>query len=146
MRTDILSQIMKFNAIFKRYEGIYRAAARKFDIPELTLWILYVLREDTRCTQKDLTKQLLQPKQSVHSALKTLEKDGYVELKYPENNRKSKYIYLTEKGASLAEDTVDKIIDAEISEFASLPYGERQTLLRLFDRLVNSLDGEIRKL
>ena len=55
MDGSIQSQIVQFNLLFKRYDDIYRRAAKQFDMPELTLWILYALREKPDCTQKDLT-------------------------------------------------------------------------------------------
>jgi len=59
MDGSIQSQIVQFNLLFKRYDDIYRRAAKQFDMPELTLWILYALREKPDCTQKDLTDLLL---------------------------------------------------------------------------------------
>ena len=86
MDSSVQQQIIRFNLLFKRYDDIYRSAAKKFDMPELSLWILYTLREKSECTQKDLVDLLLQPKQSIHTALKALVRDGYVVLECPENN------------------------------------------------------------
>lgn len=146
MDRSIQEQIVQFNRLFKRYDDIYRSAAKKFDMPELALWILYTLREKDECTQKDLVDMLLQPKQSIHSALRTLVKDGYVVLEYPENNRRSKYIRLTEKGTVLAEDTADEIICAENNAFLSLTDEERRTILNLFQHLTDALHKEMQKI
>lgn len=146
MDNQVQNQIIQFNRLFKRYDGIYRRAAKNFDLPELALWILYVLRENKECTQKDIVEQLLQSKQSVHSSIKILARDGYVKLEYPENNRKNKYIYLTEKGAALSVSTADKIVEAENTAFNSLDAAERETLLKLFERLETSLNNEMNKI
>lgn len=146
METNVMSQIIRFNLLFKRYDDIYRKAARKFDMPELSLWILYVLRGNPVCTQKDIVDQLLQSKQSIHSALKSLELDGYVEMEYHENNHKSKYIYLTEKGEALAEKTADKIVAAENIAFRCLNNTERENFLDLFERLTQFMDDEMNKI
>ena len=61
MEKSVQEQIVRFNRLFKRYDDIYRSAAKKFDMPELALWILYTLREKDECTQKDLVDMLLQP-------------------------------------------------------------------------------------
>ena len=60
MDNSVQRQIVQFNLLFKRYDDIYRSAAKKFDMPELSLWILYTLREKQDCTQKDLVDLLLQ--------------------------------------------------------------------------------------
>ena len=144
MDGSIQSQIVQFNLLFKRYDDIYRRAAKQFDMPELTLWILYALREKPDCTQKDLTDLLLQPKQSIHAALKTLIADGYVVLEHPEHNRLSKFIRLTDAGAALAGDTADRIVQAEQSAFLTLTEGERETILSLFDRLCAAMQEALR--
>lgn len=144
MTDCVQQQIIQFNLIFKRYDDIYRRAARKFDIPELALWILYVLRENPECTQKDLVDILLQSKQSIHSALKSLIKDGYVELECSEKNNRSKQIHLTKTGIALAENTADKIVRAENIAFKSLSDSERNEILNLFERLTSALQKEMR--
>ena len=146
MEKHIPSQIIRFNLLFKRYDDIYRRAARQFDLPELSLWVLYVLRGNPVCTQKDIVDQLLHPKQSVHSAIRSLELDGCIEMEYRENNHKSKYIRLTEKGAALAEKTADQIIAAENKAFRALNDTEREAFLDLFERLTSFMDDEMNEI
>lgn len=146
MSSHVQDQIIQFNRLFKQYDDIYRSAAKKFDMPELTLWILYVLCEKSECTQRDLVDLLLQPKQSIHSALKGMVKDEYVVLECSEHNRKNKYIRLTGKGRSLAENTADQIVRAENSAFLALTGEERQTILDLFKRLTFSLRREVERI
>lgn len=146
MDHQILNQIVQFNLMFKQYDDIYRSAAKKFDIPELALWILYALREKPDCTQKDLVNLLVQPKQSMHTALKGLVKDGYVTLEYQKSDRRSKLIRLTEKGGGLAEQTADQIVEAENRAFSTLTEEERETFLHLFQRLSSAVREEMEKL
>lgn len=146
MDNSVQRQIVQFNLLFKRYDDIYRSAAKKFDMPELSLWILYTLREKQDCTQKDLVDLLLQPKQSIHTALKGLVNDGYVILESQERDRRSKHIHLTDKGISLAQNTADQIVQAENKAFSALTDEERKTLLYQFDRLTSALYGEMQKL
>ena len=146
MENHIPNQIIRFNLLFKRYDDIYRRAARQFDLPELSLWVLYVLRGNPVCTQKDIVDQLLHPKQSVHSAIRSLERDGCIEMEYRENNHKNKYIRLTEKGAALAEKTADKIIAAENKAFRALNDTEREAFLDLFERLTSFMDNEMNEI
>lgn len=146
MDSSVQQQIIRFNLLFKRYDDIYRSAAKKFDMPELSLWILYTLREKSECTQKDFVDLLLQPKQSIHTALKALVRDGYVVLECPENNRRSKYIRLTEKGIALSKNTADQIVCAENAAFLTLTDEDRATILCLFERLSSALQKEVRKI
>ena len=146
MDESVQRQIVQFNFLFKQYDDIYRSAAKKFDMPELALWILYALREKPDCTQKDLVDMLLHPKQSIHTALKGLVNDGYVVLECLEDNHRSKHIHLTEKGINLAKSTADQIIQAENRAFSTLTDEERKTVLHLFNQLSSALYGEVQKL
>lgn len=145
IENSIQNQIVQFNRMYKAYDDIYQNAAKKFNMPKLSLWVIYVLRQNSVCTQKDLVEQLYYPKQSLNSALKSLEEKGYVVLELLENDRRSKPIRLTEKGIAFAKDTVDKIIQAENDAFAKLDDSERKTLFDLFDRLSSVLREEMGK-
>ena len=69
-------------------------------------------------TQKELCDVIYMPKQSVNTALKKMESDGYIYLEYAQNSRKNKIINLTEKGEKLSAETADRIIEAERNMFS----------------------------
>lgn len=137
------AEIRQFNHIFKQYDDVYRKAAKSYHMPELAMWILYILRRGDACTQKDLVEQLSQSKQSIHSALKTLVQDGYAVLSQVENNHRNKYVCLTETGITLAESTVDQLIAAEKDAFGSLSNAERKLFMELFERYSVSLQAKM---
>lgn len=139
-------QILKFNRMFKRYDDLFRAAARTFDIPSLSLWVLYVVRQIPDCAQKDIAEILCSPKQSVHSAIKQLVADGCIEFAFAAEDRRCKSIRLTDKGAALASRTADPIIEAERRAFAALSAGEREALLEIFERLFRNVEVEMNAL
>ena len=62
-----------------------------------------------------------------------LEADGLLKLAHG-GNRKSKYVCLTEKGARLAERTVDRIAEAEAEALLGLSDGEREALFSLLQK------------
>lgn len=78
------------------------------------------------------------PKQTVNSALKKLEADGYITLLHDKDHR-SKQICLTQKGIGLCEKTVDRVISLEQDAFASLAEEEQEQFLLLFDKYTNIL-------
>ncbi|MBQ8568368.1 MAG: DUF4364 family protein [Oscillospiraceae bacterium] len=140
-------QIRLYNTLFKEYDKMYRNLSSKFGISECTMWILYFLREsDTPCTQKALCDIMLQSKQSINSALKKMEHEGFITLEYGSDNKKNKLITLTEKGKELAENTADKIISADKNAFAMLSENERTAYLELFGKHISFLKNEIQKL
>ncbi|MCH5191433.1 MAG: winged helix DNA-binding protein [Oscillospiraceae bacterium] len=145
MDKKVPNQILQFNQMYKEYNDIYQNAARNFDMPTVSFWLIYVLRQKTVCTQKDFMDQLYYPKQTINSALKLLEKREYVTLKRSEEDRRSKLIYLTEKGQAFAKDTADKIICAENAAFSSFTDSERETFFSLFERLSTALQKEMQE-
>ncbi len=133
--------LKRYNNILKESDHFYRKAARRLGVPECALWILYTLRaEEPPLTQKRLCQQLLQPKQTINSALKSLEAEGYLTLSAGED-RRTRVITLTEKGAVLAGQTADRIIQAEQGAFQAMEPEEAEAFLRLFKQYVDHLEA-----
>ena len=62
--------------------------------------------------------------QTINTSLKNLEKDEYIEFRLSPNNKKNKYIYLTQKGQSLSKEIIIPFIQAE--EEAMKAFSEEQ--------------------
>ena len=70
-----------YNELYKEQDDLYRAVARGFGLSDCAFWVLYALREAERpMTQSDVCAAVYQPKQTVHSALKKLEGEGFLRL------------------------------------------------------------------
>ena len=96
---------------------IYRLASH-YGFTETMFDILYFIRENEGSyTQAQLCSTLCLRKQTVNTALKKLEKDGYIYFAKDTENKKNKTIHFTEKGESLAKDTVDHIFEVEKQAF-----------------------------
>ena len=133
-------KIWEINKIFKSADDIYRKLSRSFGIPECSLWIIYFLRLGGRgITQKELCDVMYQSKQSINSALKKLEAEGYVTLSFKENSHKSKEIHLTEKGEKIAENTADKIIAAETAAYLEFTTEEMDAMISLEKRYFSAI-------
>lgn len=131
--------LWEYNTVFKKNDELYRCAAKSLSIPDCTLWILYTLRtERNAITQKEICEAFYYPKQTVNSALKRLENDGYIVLTEMED-RRSKRISLTEKGKKLAEKTADKLINAELAAMSGLTEEEQNRFIELFGKYTELL-------
>lgn len=134
-------QVIRFNRIFKQMDDLYRQAAKESGISECVLWILYFLREsDESLTQRMLCERLMQPKQSVNSALKKMEADGWITLVMDESDRRSKVILLTKEGAEAASRTADRILEAEKRSFCCFSPDDLRAYFELLERHVNALE------
>ncbi len=142
----IKRQMKEYNRQVKEYNEIYANSARKLKLSETTLGILYTLQNNQFCTQKDLCTVLLLPKQSVNSALKKLEREGYLRMTYAENSKKMKKICLTEKGIVLAKNTADRLWKAELDAIGRLSDQDRADFIRIFSQYIVFLRTEIKKM
>lgn len=125
--------VRDFNAIFKENDKIYRDAARRLGLSDTVFWILYMIREaEGPVFQRDIIGLSFLPPQTVNSALKKLQSDGFAELRGNTSDRRCKQIALTEKGESLAQRTVDRAIAAEGRAMAE--FADADIFLRLFER------------
>lgn len=142
-------KLSEYNGIWKENEEIYRGAAKRLGLSEGTFWILYTLCEAGRgMTQSEVCAAMHEPKQTVNSALKKLERDGIIELLEMKDKR-SKRLHLTEKGEGLARETVDKVIVAEQRALADMKEEEVDAFFELFrtfsKRLRENVKAELQK-
>lgn len=130
--------LAQYNALYKESNEIYRIAAKTLGLSECAFWILYSLREEEGLIQSGLCHALCLPKQTIHSALKKLETDGFIEFSNGKD-RRAKYLSLTKKGTMLAEKTVDRVMQMEINAFAGFTEKEQQEFIRLFQKYTELL-------
>jgi len=143
MEEQICTQLREYNRLFKAEDGLYRRASRRFDLPETELWILYFLRLEGACSQRELREKLLQPKQSVNTALQNMARRGSVTLEEDPGDRRGRRVCLTVQGIAEAEGTADRLIAAERQAMAALTPREREQMLNLWARYVNALGEEL---
>lgn len=129
---DAISQqmLLTFNAAMKHVDDVYRRAVRQYGLSECAFWILYTLRVERPYTQAGLCKLLHEPKQTVNSALKKLEAEGFLVLSAGDDQR-SKRVRLTEKGEQLARTCADRVAEAEARAIGSMSPDDRAALIRL---------------
>lgn len=137
-------RLAELNRIEKETDGLYHGAARAMGLSDCASWILYSLREPEETTQSGLCASLYETKQTVNSAIKKLEREGYVELCLS-RDRRSKVLRLTERGAALAEGTVDRLRTAELAALGGMGKAEQETLLALLQRYSALLKEELQK-
>lgn len=97
------SNLREYNRIYKEVNDIYRDAASKFGLSNSVFDILYTICEvGEGCLQKDVCDATFIPKQTVNSAIRKLEQEGYLTLSNGKGH--SKHILLTESGHTFKRD------------------------------------------
>lgn len=92
--------------------SLYHEAAVKMGISDTVLNILYVLCErDGQCLQSDIFRLTGISRQTINSAIRKLEKDGFVYLKQGEG--RNTVVCLTEKGQDFSTEKVLPLFQIE---------------------------------
>ncbi len=147
MKIACSEQLIAFNRIYRELDSIYGSYAASQGISPTTLWLLYsIYTYEGSYTQKELCDEWSYPPQTINSALKSMEKNGLVELVFASGNRKSKRIYLTSSGKELAAKLVVPLIQAENSSFNGLNKDEQGHLLATAEKHISLLKAEILKI
>ena len=128
------SALAVYNELYKEQDELYRTVARGFGLSDCAFWVLYALREAERpMTQSDVCAAVYQPKQTVHSALKKLMAEGYLQLTEG-RDRRSKHLVLTERGEALVRRTVNPVMAAETAAMNTMTETEQAQFLALCRR------------
>ncbi len=143
----IRRQLREFNAIFKETDAIYSRFAKRSGLSDCAFWLLYSVREaDENCTQKEICGQWAMNKQTVNSALKVLEKRGFITLVPSETDKRSRYIVLTEQGERFALENIDIIFQLEQLTLQKMTDTERDAMIEINRRYYKLFEAETRNI
>ena len=93
---------------------------------------LYLVSEtDEVLTQQDLCRQNFSAKQTIHTAINGLVKNGFVELIPIPGTRNHKKILLTASGQALADRTVNRLKEAEQRAYSRMSERRSANLSRI---------------
>lgn len=111
-------KIHRINYLMAEMDALYHQAALKLGMADSTMRMLYALHDcGGRCPLTELCRRSGSTKQTVNSAIRSLEREGIVYLE-PYRGR-TKLVHLTEKGGSYVEQTVARLFAAEAAVFST---------------------------
>ena len=135
--------ILAYNQLLKECDNIYHDAAARAGLSDCAFWILHALWEaDHPLTQSEIGDAASMPRQTVNSALKKLEKDGYLILEKMDV-KMGKTIHLTQDGTEFAKRHIAPVAAAEERVCAQFTKAEQEAFLATFRTLVDRLKAEI---
>lgn len=128
----------------KEIDQIYHEAAVWLGFSDSVMALLFsLLEEGDGLTPTELYHEWSLSKQTGHSALAWLEKRGFVTLKPGEEDRRSKGVFLTDRGRVYAEQAIGDLMEAERRAFAALEQEEQRQLVFLTEKIVYHLKKEV---
>lgn len=137
-------ELSKWNRLTKKQDEIYHKCAKNAGIADAQFWVLYALCEaDKALCQNTFCENWCYSKQTVSTAVASLEKAGLVELTFAEGSRKKKDLHLTEKGEEFCDQYVRSVQQAEEKVLEKLSTEERNKFFGLLENLLNGLEKEL---
>ena len=137
--------VYRINCLTEDVDSLYHQAALKLGVSDSVLLILYMLYVNgEKCLLYDIYKMSGISKQTINSAIRKLEKEEIVYLE--KHDKKTKMVYLTEKGKSFANQTAARLFEAEYNAFCDWSKEEMDVYLRLIEKHNASLRKQIIKL
>ncbi len=137
----------KFWKYWNKLNSIYADYAKNEGQTYMSLLVLNMLnmKSECGCTQKYLMDQTFFPKQTINHIITTYYKQGMVELRENENNRREKIVCLTDAGKEYAGTVLpplDHALDTAMQQFSE---EEQQLLFSLMERYVDTCSENVLK-
>lgn len=145
MDKEYREKVHRINCLTNDMDSIYHQAARKLGVSDSVLIVLYMLYDKGgQCRIVDICNESGLSKQTVNSAIRSLESDGVLFLE--QDMGRTKRACLTEKGKEYTHTTAARLFEAECRAFESWSEQEFEQHLMLMEKYNRTLRAEVEKL
>ncbi|MDO5718923.1 MAG: MarR family transcriptional regulator [Tissierellia bacterium] len=136
--------VSTLNRLIKKQEEIYHKYAKNLKLTDTKFWVLYAICEsEGTLIQNSFCENWCYSKQTVNTAVTSLEKEGIISLEFTEGSRKQKDIRLTPMGKEFCDKNIRPVLKAEEKSLMKLSEIERQAFLNTIEKLINCLEDEL---
>ena len=140
-----MNEVKRINYLHSEINNVFHEMSQQMGLSDSISCILYTICNfGDCCLLADIISMTGIPKQTVNSALRKLESDGFLRLETAQKRRKK--VVLTEDGKLLAQKTAGQMIRMENEIFASWTEEERQMHLALTQRYLDQLKEKAKEL
>lgn len=145
MVLEASQELKEVNRLYKELDDIYHDISLRLGISDSVLIILYSIVEmGDGCIQKDISEKFSISRQTINSAIKKLQSQGYITLK--QGKGRDMHIYLTPDGKKYAEDIVGPVMELENSVFKEMYPEESREFLRLTQKYVSLFREKVKQI
>lgn len=138
----------QFNAAWAKSNSLYTKAASVLGIGYPEMMVLYALESLGALTQKEISEYFGMQKQTVHTVVSALNKQGYLMLETSREDKREKRIILTESGEKYARRIIAPLRTAEDKVYKAIGREKIQAMcetMELFNLLFEKeLNGGLR--
>lgn len=137
--------IKSITAVTNRMNYLYAKWAKQQSSNRYIGMILYMLQVAGVQTQKEIADIYGMPKQTVHSIITELHKQGYIRLIPDEKDKRSKKIQLTEEGIRYADSIVRPLLHCEMRVLAKMGAERVAMLIDTMTEYADLLEEELQQ-
>lgn len=138
-----MSMRRRLNKYFNELNGLYHDMSMKLGLTDSESMVMYMLYDtEDALTQSDIVKATGLSKQTLHSAIRKLEKEGIITLE--KLNEKSKKIMITDGGQRVLEQKMKQLVDMEDRVLDSWTEEDRLKYLELTERFKEQFAKEVK--
>lgn len=133
--------ITALNRAVIQYRGIYSAWSKNHNLSYNEMLVLYTLRDEQFCTQKQICDSYLLPRQTMNNVFSKMRKAGIITIDTQHSIGREKAFALTEKGKTYAKPFLDSLnrVEARAQELIGQDkIKEITALLQEFDTALNT--------
>ncbi len=140
-----MNEVKRINYLHSEINNVFHEMSQQMGLSDSVSCILYTICNfGDSCMLTDIINMTGIPKQTVNSALRKMEGDGYLQLETTQTRRKK--VVLTEAGKLLTRKTAEQMIRMENEIYASWTEEERQLHLALTQRYLDQLKEKAKEL
>lgn len=137
-----VKELKEYTALYHEIDNFFHAISLKIGISDSAFFVFYTLAQiGEGCLQKDICEMNMISKQTVHSAIKKLEKE---DMLYIEQGKKEKRIYLTKQGKEFVKQKILPIVVCENVVFEEMSELERQEIVRITKKYLINFQKKVK--
>lgn len=132
------NQLAKFNHLTQGIEKVYEDYAKSVGLTYMSLTVLQIIcYAEKPCTQKEICLQSHYNKQIVNAIVRGFFDKGYIRFEEVPDDRRNKYVLLTESGKKFADEILQPLWEIEKKALSVLTDEEWNAALRILEKCYN---------
>lgn len=145
MDQELLKLLADINFGVIKFRGLYASWAKKYKISYHEMLVLYTIRDQGFCTQKQICDSYLIPRQTINHVILELRKRGLLELSPPHCVGREKAFVLSEAGREYAAPLLEALNQMETQAIGALGEEKVHSMVELvcaYDQALQSAMDE----
>ena len=136
--------VVDLDMLYKETGRLYVELSRSSGLSACAYWVMYAIEVGGgTVTPRQIIDRIYYPKQTVSSAVRSLEGKGLLVLAADDADRRSKLVTLTEAGRVFARRHLDPAMQAEARAFARLGPEKAARLVSLANEYARAVHAEV---